>query len=527
MIVLVVDDQINVVDGIVFGVDWKKLNVSKVLRAYNAFEAKEILVSNIIDIILCDIEMPVENGISLLEWIRAKKIECEFIFLTSHPDFIYAKEALRLGSFDYILQPARYEDIEKCIQRAEAKIEEKNSLNRYSSYGKLLYDKHDRILQSISKEYLGGRKFEADRCIDDFNKFGIPIKNETEIYYVILQIVASPDKLKSWNDDVLTYGISNMVTEIFSRDGLGILLVQLEAFCYAFVVYPAENTKMDIHKIKEDTEQFCDLFSKYFMCETAVYTGNAIHIKDIPERFKDLYKLMSNNVNLSKGFFTLGEKTNKTGGIYDENMWNTIYSAGTPVEILKSSLQYLDELVDSKILDAQNLLRFYHDFIQLLSRVCIPIDVAISDIFEEDKTEIYQSGYKSIEDMKNLINFTIDYFKDFALTKQEAQLQVDKIVHYIRSNIEKDIHRSDIASAVYLSEGYISRLFRKEKNISLKEFITEEKINVARNLIRTTSLPISTIAMKVGYNNFSYFSQVYKKITGISPANERGKFERE
>jgi two-component system response regulator YesN len=113
MVVLVVDDQINIVNGICVGVDWNRIGVTKVLKAYNTFEAKEILKSHIVDIMLSDIEMPVESGLDLFRWVQQKQMKTECIFLTAHADFSYAKEAIKLGGFDYILQPAKYEDIEQ------------------------------------------------------------------------------------------------------------------------------------------------------------------------------------------------------------------------------------------------------------------------------------------------------------------------------------------------------------------------------------------------------------------------------
>ena len=103
--VLIVDDQINVVSGVMFGVHWDRLGISQIYKAYNAYEAKQVLLEKPVDIMLCDIEMPVENGLSLLAWCRKQEMDVETIFLTAHADFLYAKEAVALGSFDYILQP--------------------------------------------------------------------------------------------------------------------------------------------------------------------------------------------------------------------------------------------------------------------------------------------------------------------------------------------------------------------------------------------------------------------------------------
>ena len=63
-----IDDQIHVVDGILSEVDWDGLGIETVWKAYSAAEAKGILLLNQVDIMLCDIEMPGENGLSLLKW---------------------------------------------------------------------------------------------------------------------------------------------------------------------------------------------------------------------------------------------------------------------------------------------------------------------------------------------------------------------------------------------------------------------------------------------------------------------------
>ena len=125
MNVLAVDDQINVLNGLMVGVQWKKLGIDQVYKAGNAAEAKRILRACTVDILLSDIEMPGESGLQLLEWVRNEQMDIACIFLTAHADFGYAKTAMRLDSVDYILQPASYTQIEESIQRVIDKMEEK------------------------------------------------------------------------------------------------------------------------------------------------------------------------------------------------------------------------------------------------------------------------------------------------------------------------------------------------------------------------------------------------------------------
>ena len=113
MNILLVDDQPSVLSSLKSGLNWSALLVHNVYTALNASEAREIILSHPIDILLTDIEMPKESGLSLLRWCRENHYQFECIFLTSHADFFYAQEAIQLESFDYILQPARYEDIEQ------------------------------------------------------------------------------------------------------------------------------------------------------------------------------------------------------------------------------------------------------------------------------------------------------------------------------------------------------------------------------------------------------------------------------
>ncbi len=127
MTVLIVDDQPDVVRGEEQGVNWKKLGIDTILTAYSVPEAEKLLLSQQVDILLCDIEMPPRSGLELLEKIREEKLRTRCIFLSAHAEFTYAQEAVRLGGFDYILQPAPYRDIEQAVLRAMDDIKEKDA----------------------------------------------------------------------------------------------------------------------------------------------------------------------------------------------------------------------------------------------------------------------------------------------------------------------------------------------------------------------------------------------------------------
>lgn len=98
---------------------------------------------------------------------------------------------------------------------------------------------------------------------------------------------------------------------------------------------------------------------------------------------------------------------------------------------------------------------------------------------------------------------------------------VDRAIAYIRKNIHQNISRTDIADNIYMNPDYLSRLFKKEKNISLTDYIVQEKLKMAAAMLKSTNLPVSVIASNIGYTNFSYFTQVFRKSYEMSPSEYR------
>ena len=122
MNVLIVDDQPEVVESMVTGVNWKKIPVEQVFTAYSVKEAQSVFERERIDV--------------LLRWAQERFSGLVCIFLSAHAEFEYAQEAVKLGSFDYILQPAPYAEIEAAVERAAGKVREAENQRRYNAYAK-------------------------------------------------------------------------------------------------------------------------------------------------------------------------------------------------------------------------------------------------------------------------------------------------------------------------------------------------------------------------------------------------------
>ncbi len=130
MNLLMVDDEKIAIDGIISSSDWSGLGIDRVFSAYSAREARHIIETSSIDIIVCDIEMPGESGISLLEWLSKRHPDIVPVILTSHARFAYAQHAISLGISGYLLKPVPSEDLELELGKCIDKVSEKNRIRR-------------------------------------------------------------------------------------------------------------------------------------------------------------------------------------------------------------------------------------------------------------------------------------------------------------------------------------------------------------------------------------------------------------
>lgn len=105
--ILLVDDESYVTESIEATIPWNDLGVEKVYRADSAEAALAVLREQSIDIVVTDIRMPEIDGLELIERIEREWPHIRCMVLTGYSDFEYAKKALQLQAFDYILKYGR------------------------------------------------------------------------------------------------------------------------------------------------------------------------------------------------------------------------------------------------------------------------------------------------------------------------------------------------------------------------------------------------------------------------------------
>lgn len=153
--VLLVDDEIMIREGFKRLFDWESHGCQVAGEAADGMEALAKIDSLKPDIVVMDINIPIMNGLKVIELSRIKHPDTAYIIVSGYDDFSYCRQALRLQITDYILKPVNYEEFGACIDNLKISMfEQKVSSEEPVSQGERTIAGITRFLQEHLEEDL-------------------------------------------------------------------------------------------------------------------------------------------------------------------------------------------------------------------------------------------------------------------------------------------------------------------------------------------------------------------------------------
>ena len=527
MNILIVDDEIQTVRAIKHSIDWDKLKIDEVYTAHNISQAKEILSSSPMDIAICDIEMPQGNGLELLAWIKEHYPETESILLTCHAEFEFAKKAIELGSFDYLVKPIPFEELEQVIYRVVSKISSTRRLKEYSEYGEYWIKNQSMIAESFWSDLLQGKLSNNPTAIaQNAKKRNVEYRMDERYRLVLISKKRLVTKLDTWNQQLLDYALKNIAGEIIFGNVNSNSLIVLNGQLIA-ILPEAKDRKHHSGNIKEVCKELIVACNTYLRCSVSCYISDFIYGEQLPEFYKKLLEIDKNNVALTSKIFDLNE--------WDRDLdspiaalqaliqeWTTMLHQGQKEKLQQEIISYLHALETEDKLNLDVLRIVQHDILQMVYSFLQQKEVQAHQLFKDPQSqELYRNSTINIDYMRNWIRYFIDKAVHYTEEIAKSQTVIGKVKEYIHANLKNEITREDIANHVFLNPDYLTRVFKKSTGLSIIEYVTEARIKKSLALLNDSNLPISAVASEVGYDNLTYFSKLFKKAVGITPSEYR------
>lgn len=166
------------------------------------------------------------------------------------------------------------------------------------------------------------------------------------------------------------------------------------------------------------------------------------------------------------------------------------------------------------------------ELLVLLSRAAVEGGADAEQIFGMNYQYLSEiNNYNSVEGLAGWLARVIVRFSDLVFDLRDVK-HADAIyqtIQYINKNYAEKVTLDEVASAVYLSPAYFSKIFKEEMKCNFNNYLNQVRINKSKNLLMNSKFSLVEIAGMVGYEDQSYFTKVFKKMAGLSPGKYREK----
>ncbi len=525
MNILIVDDQSSVLKGLLSNIHFAELGFDSVDTAMSTGEALKILEKKPIHILLTDVEMPGRNGLELNSIVKEKYPDVLRIVLTSHAVFSYAQTSIKLGCFDYIVQPAPFEDIEASLKRAIDAVDVNYNNRRITRYGHLFKNHENEFLNSIIQKLYSNDPEDVRACIGLLNQSGHSVTPKSTAQLIFADVFPYTHREPGYpSQRQIMNAISNALKSVPFFDGLN-LLVSLNPYRqFSILLISKEESRLPAGEAPV-TRFYENLCGSLPDCPIACYFGDSFPFSDIQLAIKVANDHIKNNVAKEPVLSHIIPKNlldNLSISLPDyQNHWNKLLYTGQK-SLLKKDIDFcLDEKIATMPNRFQSLCDVHQQLIQLFFEYFHENGIDINSLFTEDFT--YQDcmdSFSSVEGVKRTVDFLLNAATGVASTPQELDY-VEKAKAYISENYNQPLSVKEVADHVHLNPEYFTRIFKKETEKNIKNYIVDCKMTLAKDLLAASNLPVSMVALEVGYNNFSHFTQIFKKIENMTPSEYR------
>ena len=217
-----------------------------------------------------------------------------------------------------------------------------------------------------------------------------------------------------------------------------------------------------------------------------------------------------------------GDKSNKLLSRFEAELRKCSYKV--TVDILR---EYIDQLYLEHH-DVNAIAKRLQELAKMIVRISEELGINDTNelVVQMEKLKIKSLLYTTKHDAFNEIVKMIDIVFDKMNVKGKlSDGGMKSVVDYIERNLKRGISLEDVANHVNISTYYLSKIFKKEMGVNFITYVTDRKMDLAKEMLVNTDIPVLNIALDLAYNEANYFSKAFKKKTGLTPSEYREKYK--
>lgn len=537
--IFLAEDEVIVRETIKRMIPWENLGFELVGEAADGEMALPLLLRQKPDLLITDIKMPFMDGLTLAKVAKKEIPGLKVVILSGYDDFNYAKQAINIGVEDYLLKPITKNALIERLTEIRSRYEHEKTQKEY-------YEKFHREMQAYEKnrsrdffEALVSGSMDMMEIYRRSEKLGLDIV--AEAYNVLIFTMNCEEDFSGQREGYSEWEAESLeLLEEFFSENTSAMLFRCNIFSYGVLIKGqketiGENTRScvsEIQRILDRKEQKRQWF---------VAAGEPVErLSQIQKSYYSASRAFSQRYLYDENILYYDEMASMEKKNVTED--DSTYLQKVDVNALNPAI--LQKFLSNGLLEeTENFVKDYFYAIgqepleSLVFRNYVTLNVRFSvmsflkeigcdtrTLEQEDTEDVLSESSKSLENAiayaEKIISQAIALRDQNSGNKNRSILKT--AVDFIDSHYtEEDMSLNKAANAANVSANHFSALFSQNMGQTFIEYLTNLRMNKAKEYLRCTSMRSSEIAGEIGYKDAHYFSYLFKKTQGMTPSDYR------
>lgn len=535
--VFLVEDEMVIRRGIKNSIDWEKEGYIFCGEASDGELAYPMIIKEKPDILITDIRMPFMDGLELCKLVKKELPNIKILILSGYDEFDYAKEAIRLGVTEYLLKPISSGKLLEALNGVSESIRrEKEDKDLVRKYMEEMRENTEHEKQKFFEQMIAGNLSMAD-ALETGKKYEMNLS--AGMYNLLLfRFTLGEENRKSGE----LLGEAEYAIEKLTERLEYVFEFQRGVEGWAFLLM-ADNEEQMSERVKELSKDLEEIMKNY---STIAYFGGigqpVARLRELEESFREAERALAarftmelnriisvEDIRMAQNVDTLDDIEITSFGEIEKTrtMLEKFLNNGAEDEIDEFVDVYINELPEENLKSV--LMRQYiiMDAYIVMMSFCEKIE-GIEGEMQAQSEELKNSMKTSqtLEEIKNYIRMLLK--KIIGVRDTISGRRYSDIIEIAKDQIRKtymsdEISLNTIAAEVGMSPSYFSSIFSKEMGKTFVEYLTEIRMDRAKELLMCSSMKTLEIGYEVGYKDPHYFSYIFKKTQNCTPKEFRAR----
>ena len=530
--ILIVDDEQLIRQGLRARIEYLGIDVDEIFEAENGLMALRLQEEHPIDVVITDIRMPDMDGLELIQEMQKKNNQIKFVVLSGYAEFSYAETAIRLGVKAYLLKPVSNDDLKAAFDKAYKEMEQTASvrqevqMKKRMDREKQVYQQEKALNALFSSQEAGAVTREQLCKLCGYDEKMWAGGAESVLYLAILHINKESfehQRFRPVDHELVRFMIRNIFEEI-------------QAPCEKLLVNSLSDTRQmygifigdDKKKLRMEVERIYLRMRSVLEKKMGIYLTigvsrcrSQLEGKETSEARQALKQRIiygKANIYFYEDIRILGEQEFPVSQLHLLEQYiehNEIFKVKNLVqEIFSEELvkKYGSAYLRIMWIRILNLLLHHYE---RRGRNAAEIEKMLQNYNLLDRIQSLQ------EIRQKIIEMVMECVSTESVADANARSKIQMAIGYIQEHFAENLTVNVLAEHYGMSPNYFSSMFKKEMSRSAVNYITELRINQARELLYHSELSVVDISKKVGYEDSQYFFPVFKKYLGMTPLQYR------